>query len=75
MFPNWSARLLKEKGADSVKFLIYYDVDELVEVNDQKHAFIDRIGSEYVAADIPFFLEIVSYNGENEDVKAKLMLK
>lgn len=38
----WSAKRLKEAGADAVKFLLYYDIDEEAEINDQKHAFIER---------------------------------
>ncbi|WP_035446078.1 tagatose-bisphosphate aldolase [Atopobacter phocae] len=65
----WSVKRLKEVGADAVKFLLYYDVDESEEINNQKHAFIERIGSECVAEDIPFFLEIVSYDANIDDVK------
>ncbi|WML30367.1 tagatose-bisphosphate aldolase [Neobacillus sp. OS1-32] len=66
----WSAKRLKEAGADAVKFLLYYDVDEDPAINDIKHAFIERVGSECVAEDIPFFLEIVSYDAAIEDVKS-----
>ena len=34
-----------------------------------KHAFVERLGSECVAEDIPFFLELVSYDANIEDVK------
>lgn len=64
---NWSAKRLKENGADAVKVLLYYDIDECSEINDQKHAFIERIGNECLAEDIPFFLELVSYDAENAD--------
>ncbi len=67
----WSARRLKEEGADAVKFLLYYDIDEPAEINDQKHAFVERIGSECAAEDLPFFLELVSYDSMIKDVKAK----
>ena len=60
----WSAKRIKEEGADGVKFLLYYDVDESDEINDQKKAYIERIGSECVAEDIPFFLEILSYDSK-----------
>lgn len=59
---DWSAKRLKEAGADAVKFLIYYDVDGDESVNLQKQAYIERIGSECQAEDLPFFLEILSYD-------------
>ena len=59
---EWSAKRLKEEGADAVKFLLYYDVDGDKCVNLQKQAYIERIGSECKAEDIPFFLEILSYD-------------
>lgn len=58
----WSAKRIKEAGADAVKFLLYYDVDGDEAVNDQKQAYIERIGSECQAEDIPFYLEILSYD-------------
>ncbi len=32
----WSAKRIKEQGADAVKFLLYYDVDSSDELNQQK---------------------------------------
>ena len=46
----------------SVKFLLYYDVDSSDYINTQKLAYMERIGSECVAEDIPFFLEILTYD-------------
>jgi tagatose 1,6-diphosphate aldolase len=75
LLPLWSAKRLKEKGADGVKFLLYYDIDESIEINEQKHAFVERIGSECVAEDIPFYLEILSYDAKNDDVKGEAYAK
>lgn len=69
LLDEWSVKRLKEEGADAIKFLLYYDVDEAKEINDLKHAFVERLGSECVAEDIPFFLELVSYDSNIEDVK------
>jgi len=71
LLPEWSVKRLKEVGADAVKFLLYYDVDEDQKINEYKHVFMERIGSECVAEDIPFFLEIVTYDAENDDVKSE----
>lgn len=71
LLPIWSAKRLKENGADAVKILLYYDIDEGNDINEQKHAFIERVGSECVAEDIPFFLEIISYDANIEDTKSK----
>ncbi|MGY3779114.1 tagatose-bisphosphate aldolase [Isobaculum melis] len=75
LLPTWSVHRLKEVGADAIKFLLYYDVDEATEINDRKHAFIERLGSECVAEDIPFFLELVSYDAANDDVKSAAYAK
>ncbi|PKE06150.1 tagatose-bisphosphate aldolase [Macrococcoides caseolyticum] len=64
---EWSAKRIKEQGADAVKFLLYYDVDDDKYINDQKQAYIERIGSECVAEDIPFFLEILTYDDNIAD--------
>lgn len=64
---EWSAKRLKEEGADAVKFLLYYDVDESEEINIQKKAYMERVGAECVAEDIPFFLEILSYDCKIDD--------
>src|SRR5947207_7831244 len=55
----WSVRRLKEAGADCIKILLYYTPFEKSEINDHKHAWIERIGDECLAHDIPFFLEFV----------------
>ena len=65
-----SAKRLKEQGADAVKFLLYYDVDSSDELNQQKQAYIERVGSECVAEDIPFFLEILAYDEKIADAKS-----
>ncbi|MCS4486742.1 tagatose-bisphosphate aldolase [Staphylococcus americanisciuri] len=67
----WSVKRLKEEGADACKFLLYYDVDEPDEINHQKQAFVERIGSECQAENLPFFLELVSYDAQIADAKSK----
>lgn len=67
LLANWSVKRLKEEGADAVKFLLYYDVDESKEINDQKRAFVERIGSECQAEGLPFYLELLSYDSQIHD--------
>jgi tagatose 1,6-diphosphate aldolase len=61
LLDNWSVRRLKEAGADCVKILLYYTPTDGQKINDIKHAWVERIGDECVANDIPFFLELVGY--------------
>ncbi len=56
-----SVRRLKEAGADCVKVLLHFTPLASKEVNNAKKAFVERIGSECRAEDIPFFLELVHY--------------
>jgi tagatose 1,6-diphosphate aldolase len=66
----WSVRRLKEAGADCLKILLYYTPYEKPEINDHKHAWIERIGDECRANDIPFFLEFVGYDAAGGDEKS-----
>ena len=68
LLPNWSAKRIKELGADAVKVLIYYDVDDKPEINDIKQAWVERVGSECLAEDIPYFLEILTYDTKRASV-------
>ena len=69
LLPHCSAKRIKDMGADAVKILIYYSPFDDPDVNDIKHAFIERIGSECVDNDIPFFLEFVGYDPAGGDEK------
>ncbi|HFR3654752.1 tagatose-bisphosphate aldolase [Streptococcus suis] len=71
LLPNWSAKRIKELGADAVKILLYYDVDDKPEINDIKHAWVERIGSECIAEDIPYFVEILTYDASDMDVTSR----
>jgi tagatose 1,6-diphosphate aldolase len=62
LLDHWSVQRLKEAGADCIKILLYYSPYETSDVNDVKHAFIERIGDECIAHDIAFFLEFVGYD-------------
>jgi tagatose 1,6-diphosphate aldolase len=67
---EWSARRLKEAGADCVKVLIYYTPFDDKKINDEKHAWVERIGDECRGNDIPFFLEFVGYDEKGGDEKS-----
>ncbi|KAA0768321.1 tagatose-bisphosphate aldolase [Bacillus wiedmannii] len=75
LLPEWSVKRLKDAGADAIKFLLYYDIDEDEKINNYKHVYMERIGSECAAEDIPFFLEIVTYDAESDNVKNKAYAK
>ncbi len=61
LLDHWSVRRLKEAGADCVKILLYYTPFDPKDINDRKHAWVERLGDECRSNDIPFFLEFVGY--------------
>jgi tagatose 1,6-diphosphate aldolase len=69
LLPHVSAKRIVDWGADAVKILIYYSPYDEDGVNDIKHAFIERIGAECEANQIPFFLEFVGYDPKGGDEK------
>lgn len=68
LYDLWSVRRMKEAGADCIKILLHYTPFDLPEINDRKQAWVERVGDECRANDIPFVLEILGYgiNGEDE---------
>jgi len=69
LLPHVSVKRLVDWGADAVKILIYYTPAEDSQINDVKHAFIERIGAECETYEIPFFLEFVGYDPKGGDEK------
>ncbi|MGH9625809.1 MAG: tagatose 1,6-diphosphate aldolase [Bryobacteraceae bacterium] len=69
LLPHLSVKRIKDMGADAVKVLIYYTPFDKPEINDIKHAFIERIGAECEVYEIPFFLEFVGYDPQGGDEK------
>ena len=69
LLPHVSAKRIANWGANAVKILLYYSPFDDAQVNDIKHAFIERIGSECESLDIPFFLEFVGYDPKGGDEK------
>ena len=70
----WSVPRLVAAGADCVKILLYYTPFDPPQVNEIKHAWVERIGGECKAADVPFFLEFVGYE-EGGDEKSLAFAK
>ena len=70
LLDDWSVRRLVEAGASVIKVLLYYDPDDTQKINTFKEAFIERIGAECRAFDIPFFLEVLAYSDEIGDEKS-----
>jgi tagatose 1,6-diphosphate aldolase len=64
----WSVNRLVNSGADAIKILLYYNPFDAEEVTERKKAFIERIGAECRALDVPFFLEPLAYD-DNYDEK------
>ncbi|GCE07648.1 tagatose 1,6-diphosphate aldolase [Dictyobacter aurantiacus] len=62
LLPAWSVRRLVEAGARAIKILLYYNPRDHADVNARKQAYIERVGAECAALDIPFFLEPLVYD-------------
>ena len=75
LLSNYSVRRIKAAGADAVKILLYYNPADDAAINEVKHAFIERIGSECVAEDIAFFLEPITYDDTIGDEKSLAFAK
>jgi tagatose 1,6-diphosphate aldolase len=68
LLDHYSVRRLVGAGADCVKILLYYTPSDPPATNETKHAWVERIGAECEALDVPFFLEFVGYE-EGADEK------
>ncbi len=76
LLEHWNVKRLIEAGANCIKLLLYYSPRATSDTNDHKHAFVQRVGAECRANDIPFCLELVSYqDGVNEKSREFAELK
>ena len=66
---GYSAKRLREDGADYVKVLLYYSPFDDAGVNEKKHQIMERIGRECEEEDIAFFLEFVGYDPKGGEAK------
>jgi len=71
LYEGWSALRLKEAGAHAVKILVYYNPFEQEWVNDRKKAWVERIGAECRAIDLPLFLEFLGYDVSGHGEKSR----
>jgi tagatose 1,6-diphosphate aldolase len=62
-------RRLAAAGANAIKLLLYWNPAHPDRINNVKRAFLERIGSECVAVDIPLFLEPICYDDSLGDAK------
>lgn len=67
LLPDDSLNRLLEKGADAAKVLVYYNPDDPQEILAIKHAFLERLGTEALAADIPVLVEPIVYDNDITD--------
>lgn len=70
LLPEWSVRRLVGIGAQAIKILLYYDPFDETQINLVKQVYIERIGAECTALDVPFFLEPLVYDtfGDEKDL-------
>jgi tagatose 1,6-diphosphate aldolase len=69
LLPELSVARLVDAGASAIKVLLYYNPKHPESVNARKKAFIERIGAECAASDVPFFLETIAYDDSLGDAK------
>lgn len=82
LIPEQSAQIMIERGANALKVLVYYNPNDPDEINDVKKAFAERYGTEGLAAEVPTFFEIVTYDDKLDSksldfakIKPELVLK
>lgn len=67
LLEGWSVSRLVEAGADGIKTLLYYSPFSPAHINAAKYQWVERVGAECAAADVPYFLELVSYHDEMDE--------
>jgi tagatose 1,6-diphosphate aldolase len=75
LLSEWSVRRLVEAGADAIKILLYINPFDEDKINRVKYAFIERVGAECAALDVPFFLEPLAYDDDIGDEKSLAFAK
>jgi tagatose 1,6-diphosphate aldolase len=62
LLPDVSVKRIVDWGGNAVKILLYYTPFDDPNINEVKHAFIERVGAECEHYQIPFFLEFIGYD-------------
>jgi tagatose 1,6-diphosphate aldolase len=71
LLAGFSAERLKREGANAIKVLLYYSPFSDAQINTRKYDWVERVGAECVAQDVPFFLELVSYHDDMDEKSAE----
>jgi tagatose 1,6-diphosphate aldolase len=75
LLAEWSVRRLVEAGANAIKILLYINPFDADTINRVKYAFIERVGAECAALDVPFFLEPLAYDDDVGDERSLAFAK
>ena len=67
LLDGWSAAALAAAGANGVKTLLYYSPFSAPRINELKKDWVQRVGEECEAEDVPYFLELVAYHDELDE--------
>jgi tagatose 1,6-diphosphate aldolase len=67
LLDGWSVKTLAAAGADGIKTLLYYSPFSAPLINDLKKDWVQRVGEECAAQDVPYFLELVAYHDEMDE--------
>jgi tagatose 1,6-diphosphate aldolase len=67
LLPGFSVAKLQQAGADAIKVLLYYSPFSAAKINTSKYDWVEQVGEECHSVDVPFFLELVSYNDDMDD--------
>src|SRR6202048_1520904 len=67
LLDGWSAQTLAGAGANGIKTLLYYSPFSASGINDLKKDWVQRVGEECAAQDVPYFLELVAYHDEMDE--------
>jgi tagatose 1,6-diphosphate aldolase len=74
LLEDWSVKKLVAAGADGIKTLLYYSPFSAPLVNQAKQKWVENIGAECVAGDVPYFLELVAYHDEMDEKSREFAL-
>lgn len=67
LLEGWSVQRLVGAGANGIKTLLYYSPFSPPDVNKIKYEWVRRVGTECADADVPYFLELVSYHDQMDE--------